>query len=65
MSTSCSVSTSSIQPSKLAWHESVADAAWRLHDGMPAVWAAAAALVLILSSGAAVLLIAAILGWRP
>lgn len=38
---------------------------WRLHDGMPAVWALLFALLLIVSGTTTVLIAAMAFGWRP
>ena len=42
-----------------------AAAAWRLHDGMPLVWALLFAVLLIVSGAISVLLLASAFGWQP
>jgi hypothetical protein len=42
-----------------------ADAGWRLHDGMPMVWAGLFAVVLMASAAATVTIVAMAMGWLP
>ena len=51
-------------PKPTAW-DRLAAAGWRLHDGMPLVWALIGAIVLTASTAACVAIAAMALGWRP
>lgn len=51
-------------PKPTRW-DRFATAAWRLHDGMPVVWALLGAIVLMASVAATVLIAASARGWSP
>lgn len=59
------VPVAAVAPKPLSYWDRVAAAAWRLHDGMPWVWALLGGLVLVASTGATVALAAMALGWQP
>jgi hypothetical protein len=43
----------------------IADAAWRLHDGMPFAWSVLFGFLLAMSAAFAAAAIAALAGWQP
>jgi len=59
------VRTPPAPPPRASWWDRFAEAGWRLHDGMPTVWALMGAVVLLASSGTGVALLAMLLGWQP
>jgi hypothetical protein len=54
-----------VRTPRASWWDRFAEAEWRLHDGMPTVWALMGAVVLLASSGTGVALLAMLLGWQP
>lgn len=54
-----------VAPKPLSYWDRFAAAAWRLHDGMPWVWALLGAVVLIASGAVSIALAAMAFGWSP